>query len=205
MAIKKLVEVWDGENLIPDNINFLKKETKEVRLPFPDEINQILADLFDTYKTIPCAGIAANQLGFDKKVFIGMKHEKDEQNSDDSSRNIDEVKPDPDNYEIYINPKIDKINKKSTQTGEEGCLSIPFLTLELERYDQIKVRYYDMDGHKIKKPLSGFLSRLYQHELDHLNGNLMLEHDNILNASMWSKDEKYKNLTIKLLKYLSSK
>ena len=207
MAIldKDLVKVWDDDSLIKKNIDFLRTPTKSVLFPLSTQIKQIIDDLIDTYRAVPCAGIAANQLGFDKKVFIGMKHEKDEQNSDDSSRNIDEVKPDPDNYEIYINPKIDKINKKSTQTGEEGCLSIPFLTLELERYDQIKVRYYDMDGHKIKKPFSGFLSRLYQHELDHLNGNLMLEHDNILNASMWSKDEKYKNLTVKLLKYLSSK
>ena len=207
MAVRDsyLVKVWDDDSLITKNIDFLRKPTKAVLFPLSNQIKQIVDDLIDTYRAVPCAGIAANQLGFDKKLFIGMKHEKGENDSDDSSRNIDEVKPDPDNYEIYINPQIDRLDKKSTQTGDEGCLSIPFLTLQLKRYDKIKVRYYDMAGHSIKKPLSGFLSRLYQHELDHLNGNLMLEHENIFNASMWSEDEKYKNLSMKLLEYLSNK
>ena len=207
MAIleSNLVKVWDDDSLIAKNIDFLRTPTKSVSFPLSNHVKQIINDMIDTFRAVPCAGIAANQLGFDKKLFIGMQHEKGEDDSDDSSRNIDEVKPDPDNYEIYINPQIDKFDKKSTQTGEEGCLSIPFLTLELKRYDKIKVRYYDMDGHMIRKPLSGFLSRLYQHELDHLNGNLMLEHENIFNASMWSEDDKYKNLSMKLLEYLSTK
>ena len=71
--------------------------------------------------------------------------------------------------------RIDKINEKSTQLGEEGCLSIPDLKLEIKRYDKIKVRYYDIDGRAIRKPLDKFISRVYQHELDLLNGILMIE------------------------------
>ena len=93
----------------------------------------------------------------------------------ETSQNIDEVKPKIDNYEIYINPQIDNVNKKSTQEGIEGCLSIPDITLNIERYDKIKVRYYNAEGKVIKKPLSGFISRLFQHELNHLNGTLMFE------------------------------
>ena len=129
----------------------------------------------DTYKAVSCAGIAANQLGFNKSIFVGMKHDRDKNISDNPSQNIDEVVSNSDNCEIYINPQIDKVDKKSTQFGEEGCLSIPGLTLKIERYDNIKVRYYNMDGKAIKKPLNGFISRLFQHELDHLNGNLMFE------------------------------
>ena len=109
----------------------------------------------------------------------------------------------PENYEIYINPQIDKVDKKSTQKGDEGCLSIPNLSLELERYDEIKVRYYNAKGRRIKKPLSGFLSRLFQHELDHLNGNLMLQHENIFDAGMWAEDDVHKNLLMKLMEYLN--
>ena len=50
-----------------------------------------------------------------------------------------------------------------------------YLTLQIERYDKIKVRYYDLEGKAIKKPLNKFISRLYQHELDHLDGKLMIE------------------------------
>ena len=174
MAVRDqdIVRVWDGDSLIEQNIKFLRTPTNQVEFPISGHINKIVADLVDTFQAVPCAGIAANQIGYDKKIFIGMKHDRE---VDDDGKHIDEVEPDPDNYELYINPQIDKTDSKSTQIGSEGCLSIPNITLEIERYDKIKVRYYDASGRKIKKPLSGFLSRLYQHELDHLNGNLMFE------------------------------
>ena len=204
MAIKKLVEVWDGENLIPDNINFLKKETKEVRSPFSDEINQILTDLLDTYKTIPCAGIAANQIGYDKKIFIGLKHDEYEEGNDEDKKKIIKGNPNSDNFEFYINPRIDYYSKKSIQEGEEGCLSIPEIRLVTERYDKIKVRYFNRDGKKIKKPLSGFMSRVFQHELDHLDGKLMVENNKIKNVYRISENENIQMLYSNLVKQLSS-
>ena len=75
MAIKKLIEVWDGEKLIEKNISFLKQKTKEVHLPLSENNKQILEDLKDTYNVVPCAGIAANQIGYDKRIFIGLKHD----------------------------------------------------------------------------------------------------------------------------------
>ena len=205
MAIREmdLVKVWDDGELIKKNIDFLRTPTKPITFPISGQINKIIQDLIDTYRAVPCAGIAANQIGYDKKIFIGMKTDKDRSIEDDPSKDIDDVEPDPNNYEIYINPQLDKVNEKSTQKGDEGCLSIPNLSFELERYNEIKVRYYDINGHRIKKPLSGFLSRLFQHELDHLNGVLMLEHKNIFEAGMWAKDDEYKDLFRQLIKYLN--
>ena len=176
MAIKQLVEVWDGKQLIKENIIFLKNKTKEVKLPIANELEQIKIDLLDTYKTIPCAGIASNQIGYDKRVFIGLKHDKYEEEKNDEKIIGN---PNSDNYEFYINPRIDYCSKKSLQEGEEGCLSIPEIRLIAERYDKIKVIYFNGDGNKIKKPLSGFMSRLFQHELDHLDGKLMVENKKI--------------------------
>ena len=177
MAVKDidLIKVWDNGIIIEKNIKFLMKPTKPVQFPISSHVKQIIEDLIDTYKAIPCAGIAANQIGYDKKLFIGMKHVDNKNVADDPSQNIDNVEPDPDNYEIYINPQIDKSNEKSTQVGEEGCLSIPEISLIIERYDDVKVRYYNIKGRAIKKPLRGFLSRLFQHELDHVEGRLMFE------------------------------
>ncbi|SVE32290.1 uncharacterized protein METZ01_LOCUS485144, partial [marine metagenome] len=110
------------------------------------------------YEKVPCAGIAANQIQYNKKIFIGK-------NTDDDNDY---------NYEIYINPQIDKINEDSLQTGPEGCLSIPDLSLNIERYDRISVRYYNEDGKKQVGRLSGFLSRLFQHAVEHLEGKLMI-------------------------------
>ena len=180
MTIKNedLVKVWDGKDLIEKNIRFLKEPTKKVQFPLSDYIKNIIQDLIDTYKVTPCSGIAANQLGYDQNIFIGMEIDDRPEEDKDDGENLDEVERDPDNYDIYINPQIDRINKASVQTGDEGCLSIPNLTLEITRYDKIKVRYYNTEGKAIKKPLDKFISRLYQHELDHLDGILMIEDKN---------------------------
>jgi len=175
---ESLVKVWNGKDLIEENIQFLKKPTTKVNFPLSDYMEDIIQDLIDTYQATPCAGIAANQIGYDKSIFIGMEIDDRPEEDKDDGENLDEVERDPDNYDIYINPQIDRINKASVQTGDEGCLSIPNLTLEITRYDKIKVRYYNTEGKAIKKPLDKFISRLYQHELDHLNGILMIEDKN---------------------------
>ena len=205
MAVKDndLVQIWDGSKIDTKKIDFLRTPTKEVAFPLSNHVKQVVTDLIDTFRAVPCAGIAANQLGYDKKIFIGMKHDNDKSVSDEPSKNIDDVKPESENLEIYINPQIDKTDKSSTQNGEEGCLSIPDISLELERYDKIKVRYYNQEGKAIKKPLSGFISRLFQHELDHLNGNLMLEHENIRRAKISQKSEEYSDLIRQVFQYIN--
>ena len=204
MAVKNqdLVKVWDGKDLIEKNIQFLNQPTKKINFPLSEYINNIIKDLIDTYKATPCAGIAANQLGYDRSLFIGMKVDDRPKEGKDNSQNLDKVEKNPDNYEIYINPQIDKVDKRSTQIGDEGCLSIPNLTLEIKRYNKIKVRYYNLDGKAIKKPLNKFISRLYQHELDHLNGKLMIEDkDRIKDAFI--NDQIPEKLFKKLLERLS--
>jgi len=200
MAIKKLIEVWDGESLLKDNITFLKRATKEVHLPLSDNNQNILDNLLDTFKNTPCAGVAANQIGYDKRVFIGLKHDDyDDENEEDEKKEII-GNPNADNYEFYINPQIDYCTKKSLQEGEEGCLSIPEVRIIAERFDKIKIRYYNQDGKKIKKTISGFMSRLFQHELDHLNGVLMVENAKIKKVYRISENEKLDLLYLDLVK-----
>ena len=180
MAIKKIVKIWDDGKISNSNIEFLKLKTKKVTFPLSPFINQIIQDLIDTYETITCAGIAANQIGYEYQIFIGMKEIKTEDEAEEIEKKEAELSsasgnPYADNYEIYINPQIDLTNNKSTKIDEEGCLSIPGLMVERKRFDEIKVRYYDANGKKNKKRLSGFLSKLFQHELDHLNGMLMID------------------------------
>ena len=182
MSVKKIIAVWDKGLILDENIEFLKKKTKNIFFPLTDNTKTIINDLIDTYQKIPCAGIAANQIGYDKSIFIGLKDYNDDidpEEIEDKESSYNEASEDineyADNYEIYINPQIDKVDDKSTQDEVEGCLSIPFLSLRIQRYDKIKVRYYNQEGKSIKKTLKGFMSKLFQHELDHLNGRLMLE------------------------------
>ena len=201
MAIKKLIEVWDGSQLIEKNIIFLKQKTKDVILPLSDNTKQILSDLLNIYKVIPCAGVAANQIGYDKRIFIGIKYDDDyEENKKDTIGN-----PNADNYEFYINPQIDHMSNKSLQEGEEGCLSIPEIRLITERFDKIKVRYFNEHGKKIKKPLKGFISRFFQHELDHLNGVLMVENSKIKSVYQITENKNIEMLYNHLVQYVIKK
>ena len=204
MAIKNIVKIWDGENLSEKNIKFLKLKTKKVTFPASDFIQTIITDLIDTYKQITCAGIAANQIGYEYQIFIGMKTIEDENEAEEIEKKEAELSsasgnPYAENYEIYINPQIDKVDNQSIQLDEEGCLSIPGLMVGRERYDKIKIRYYDINGAVHKCTFSGFLSKLFQHELDHLNGELMIDNlekvDNLYPLeSSKEKAEQYGNL-----------
>ena len=204
MPIKKLVEVWDGKNIIKDNIFLLKQRTKEIHIPISDKSKKIMVDLLDTFKNTPCAGVAANQIGYNKKIFIGLKHDKYDDGNDDKKEKPVIGNPNAKNYEFYINPQIDHSTNKSMQEGEEGCLSIPEIRIISERFDKIKVRYFDAEGKKIKKPLSGFMSRMFQHELDHLNGVLMVENSKIKNIYRISENENVELLYTDLVKKLSA-
>ena len=184
MSVKKILRVWDENGLIEKNINFLKQPTKNIYFPITESTESIIQDLIDTYQKVPCAGIAANQIGYNKSIFIGMKEidetvdtEEIENNEAVSEHCEKDHNDNADNYDIYINPQIDHLNDKSIQSETEGCLSIPLLTLQVNRYDKIRIRYYNTDGEAVKKSLSGFLSKLFQHELDHLNGILMINRD----------------------------
>ena len=198
MAIKKLVEVWDGNNIIKKNIIFLKKKTKKVLNPQSENLEQIKKDLLDTYQATPCAGVAANQIGYNQRIFIGMKNDIEEEEKSTISGN-----PNANNYEFYINPTIDQSSRKSLQEGEEGCLSIPEIRLVAERFDKIKIRYFNGEGKKIKKTISGFISRLFQHELDHLDGKLMFDNKKIKQVYRISDNKNIDNLYAKLMDELS--
>ena len=180
MAFKKIIAIWDDNKILKENISFLQTKTKPVIFPASDFIKKIKDDLIDTYKMINCAGIAANQIGYEYQIFIGMK----ELINDDDAKEIEKSEaeltaidgnPHSDNYEIYINPQIDKFDKNSINQDEEGCLSVPGLLVDRERYDIIKIRYYNINGKVKKMTMTGFISKLFQHELDHLNGKLMID------------------------------
>ena len=180
MAIKNIIKIWEDGKISKESIDFLHTKTKAVTFPASSFIQTIIQDLIDTYKVVNCAGIAANQIGYEYQIFIGMKELSDMDDPNEIEKAEAELSavegnPHGNNYEIYINPQIDKIDKNSINQDEEGCLSIPGLLVQRERYDDIKIRYYNIDGKVKKMTLNGFLSKLFQHELDHLNGELMMD------------------------------
>jgi len=98
-------------------------------------------------------GLAANQIGVDKKVFV-YKYKNES------------------NY--LINPELISEDTQ-TESKIEGCLSIPSLSCNIKRAKNITIKAYDINNNEYYKDVSGYLAKIYLHELDHLNGRLYLD------------------------------
>lgn len=148
----------------------LRQRSLEVNNPLSDEIKILIQDLKDIMKAYNGVGIAAPQIGINKRVIIfGF---------DKNPRYPDE-KPVP--FTVLINPVIDFIDNRKV-AGWEGCLSVPGLRGKIERNFMIKYSGFDENGERIERVVDGFHARIIQHECDHLNGilypdRLMNPHD----------------------------
>jgi peptide deformylase len=145
----------------------LHKKSEKVDL-FTDEIQKTVQDLMDTMYAWNLIGIAAPQIGVDQQIFISEIRET-------PSRKSWEISP----LTIYINPEI--IWKSESLSGiYEGCGSVQNsgLFAIVHRPDQIRVRAQDVWGTFFELSASGLLSHVIQHEIDHLNWILFIEHVN---------------------------
>jgi len=128
------------------------------------EILDIIEDLKATLEFGTGVGIAAPQIGINKRIIVvGAKKENIQYN---------------DAEEIPVTAMINPTWKKLSEDADsqyEGCMSVPGIRGKVERYKNIEVTYYDEDGEKIVKQIKGFFARLIQHECDHLEGISFLE------------------------------
>lgn len=129
-----------------------------------DEILDIIEDLKATLEFGSGCGIAAPQIGVDKRIIVvGAKKEELSYN-------------DPEDIPItaMINPTWEKTSEEA-DIQYEGCMSVPSIRGKVERYKNIKLTYYNENGEKITKQIHGFFARLVQHECDHLDGIVFLK------------------------------
>jgi len=159
MAIKKIFTY-------PDPVLRQKVETVT---NFDDPLKQLATDLAETMYAAPGAGLAANQIGVCLRVVVF-----------DVSDNKEEKK-----HLVLVNPEI--IEKEGCQVDEEGCLSVIDLTANVERYSKLVVRAQDLDGKTWEFPAEDFFARVIQHELDHLNGILFIDHLSVLKRSLYKR------------------
>jgi peptide deformylase len=123
------------------------------------EIRTLVADMFETMYDAPGIGLAAIQVGVPLRV-VTM----------DISKKEDEKEP-----RAFINPEITWSSEEST-VYEEGCLSIPDVHEDVERPARVKVRWLDLDGKQHEEEASGLFATCIQHEIDHLDGVLFIDH-----------------------------
>lgn len=191
MAVKEIVKIYDDKNIIEENIQFLRTPTKEVTFPLSPFIKQIIEDLVDTFKAISCVGIAANQIGYPYKIFIGATGLSEDEIMDlekkEAELSLREDNIYDENYKIYINPEI--INQNEESEIPEGCLSIPKLTIVQSRFKTVKVKYFDTNKKRYTKKFHDYEALMFQHEIDHLNGILMIQPESrLIDYSISGKD-----------------
>jgi peptide deformylase len=149
MALREIIKLPDKRlRLVSEPVN--KIDTG---------VRKLVDDLFETMYDAPGIGLAAIQVGVAKRVVTMDLSKKDE-----------EHRP-----MVLINPAI---TWKSAETAknEEGCLSIPDYYEEVERPAQVRVRYLDLEGHEHEIEASKLLAICLQHEIDHTNGVLFIDH-----------------------------
>jgi len=138
----------------------LYKNTKRVR-KFDKGLHKLLDSMMETLVDSEGAGLAAPQIGIDKRVTVINVPEDPEK--EDSKVHI---------YEL-INPEI--IRSKGSEIGMEGCLSLPGMSAEVDRATYVLVRAQDRHGKEYRLKAYDFVARTIQHEIDHLHGMMMTE------------------------------
>ena len=114
---------------------------------------RLAEDMITTMYAAPGVGLAAPQVGVQKRVFVY------------------DIGEGPD---VLVNPVIDE--SRGEWTFEEGCLSVPELSWPIVRPKEVHITGFDLDGNEVSLEADELLARLFQHELDHLDGVLLLQH-----------------------------
>tara|TARA_B100000035_G_scaffold233910_1_gene202185 strand:+ start:330 stop:854 length:525 start_codon:yes stop_codon:yes gene_type:complete len=149
MSIKDIITV-------PNEI--LKKISEPIEKIGTNE-KKLVKDLFDTMYASKGIGLAAVQVGILKRILVIDVSNKDEQKKPIS----------------LINPTIRRLSD-DTSVYEEGCLSIPETFIEIERPKLCEIEYIDLDGNKKELKCDGLMSTCVQHEINHLDGKLIIDH-----------------------------
>ena len=148
MAIRKILKFPDQD---------LRIKAKPVET-FDEELKTLTDDMFETMHSVNGIGLAATQIGVAKQVAV-----------------ID-ISPDKNEPLVIVNPKIQILDPSKKEDYDEGCLSVPGFFETISRPSDIKLSYQDLNGKKQEIKPEGLLTKVVQHELDHLNGRLFVDH-----------------------------
>ena len=148
MAIRKILKFPDQD---------LRIKAKPVET-FDEELLTLTDDMFETMHSVNGIGLAATQIGVAKQVAV-----------------ID-ISPEKNEPLVIVNPKIQILDPSKKEDYDEGCLSVPGFFETISRPSDIKLSYQDLNGKKQEIKPEGLLTKVVQHELDHLNGRLFVDH-----------------------------
>lgn len=152
MAIREIVTV-------PDEV--LRRKARKVTV-FDADLQKLIDDMVETMRQAPGVGLAAPQVGVSERLIV-VEYAENEEDEDA-----------PKKLFVVANPEIVKVSTE-TEKGIEGCLSIPGLVGEVERPLQVVIRGQNRRGQPVRIKAKGWLARIFQHEIDHLEGILFTD------------------------------
>ena len=177
MAIREILEVPDPR---------LKTISKPVET-FDDGLKALVSDMFETMYAAHGIGLAAIQVGEPLRVLVIDLQEEDpdaepeECHSHGGEKHYHKpVKNDP---RVFVNPEI-LDPSEDFQTYQEGCLSVPEIYADVDRPARCRVRWQDLDGKAHEEDMEGMMAVCIQHEMDHLEGVLFIDHLSRLKRQM---------------------
>jgi len=143
---------------IPDAV--LRRKAKKVTA-FDKDLQTLIDDMIETMRVAPGVGLAAPQVDESLRLIV-VEYGEDE--DEDAPKKL---------YTV-INPEIVSTSEELTD-GTEACLSIPRIMGDVERHEKIVVKGFNRFGKPVKYKLSGWMARIFQHEIDHLEGVLFTD------------------------------
>lgn len=149
----------------------LRKVAEDIAPDYPN-LKELIANMFETMENADGVGLAAPQIGSPIRVAVITL--------DPLSDEYPEFK---DFSKVYINPHILEVSGEEVSM-EEGCLSLPGIHETVKRGDKIRVKYMDEDFVEHEEEIEGYLARVMQHEFDHLDGKMFIDHISPLRKQM---------------------
>ena len=137
-----------------------------------DDVSRLIADMFETMYEAPGIGLAAIQVAVPRRLLVIDLQDPEEEGGEPVRR-----------PHVFINPEIIE-RSPATKLYNEGCLSIPDQYAEIERPDVVRARWIDEKGAEQEGEFDGLMSVCLQHEVDHLNGVLFIDHLSRLKRDM---------------------
>lgn len=174
MAVQRVLTLWDEGQVIEEDTRILRAPSLEAPLPFNAKVIEAIRALWETFLAREdSVGLAAPQIGINLRIIAVRTRNFDVKEG--AQRRLDS--------EILVNPRITQTRGELVAL-EEGCLSCPGVNIEVSRFPEIKVRAFDDEtGKKFNKRYVDFAARVIQHEIDHLDGKLIVDYDGPVYAS----------------------
>lgn len=174
MSETKVLTLWDDEKIDEKAAKILRTPCKDIQIPLDEMGEKEIAFLLEAFlERDDALGLAAPQVGLNKRIIVFRNKGFDDKEKWTKCES---------DYDVLVNARITQARGEKLIMAE-GCLSCPEIQVEIERFPEIKVRGYDAQGRKINKRYTDFLARIVQHEMDHLEGKLIIDHEGMMYTS----------------------